>query len=129
MKSKVFALSFLLVSLLAAAPSFAAAADQQSGNAIKKARSNCNRAAILPPFAETSVPVSFELPKKSREKVQRPFDFAKDGKRPTSCTGDECGCDVELVACEADCNGDQDCVRVCRREYFHCTIICCSGAP
>lgn len=50
---------------------------------------------------------------------------------PMSCTGDECGCGVELTACLALCPpggqpGHVECSAPCHAEYRRCAKACCS---
>lgn len=47
-----------------------------------------------------------------------------------SCTGVTCGCDTELDACLAECEGlGDECVRGCRRTYVDCEFCCCTEDP
>ena len=48
-----------------------------------------------------------------------------------TCSGDDCGCGIEMQQCMADCNADpvptlQICLRGCRQQYKSCAIACCS---
>jgi hypothetical protein len=48
-----------------------------------------------------------------------------------SCSGDDCGCNIELQECIADCppEGSPDrlsCVSACRRASIQCAKACCA---
>lgn len=51
--------------------------------------------------------------------------------RVSACSGDDCGCGLANIACQAECPPDPDpnhynCVRSCLHECLACSVACCA---
>ena len=82
-------------------------------------------ATLLPQFDVPRLQVSFEIP--SPENL--PKEAWRFKLKSASCSGVDCGCDIDQQECNAGCDPNSEnyygCLAQCAHQYHRCAVCCC----